>query len=407
MNVDEGLAVDLERFVRDNPDLERLEAILDDFNPFTALRWTRQELRHSAFLRWLMDPRESHRLGPYFLKAVLKLIADRSDSGPTVPSIVEVDSWAHDSTLVETEWRKIDILVRDDRQKFVAVIENKVDSSEGPEQLKRYRELVAKTFPGYHTLFGYLTVNGDDPSDGAYGAISYQEIATLIDVAVERRGDQISPAVADFLGHYVTMLRRHILEDSEIQELCRKIYSTHRRALDVVFENRPDRAAEVHDILVDLVKNQDGISIAPSSKNYVRFLPDDLSFLPKVGTGWGDGNLILFELLQTQGDVRLKITLGPGDAGVREHIAEHISGQSAVFSRADKKISSTWWGFHTTAGWIPKLTYQEADEDELRERLGAKLAEFVRDDLPAMVDALQPLSATDWDALSSSPSTES
>ena len=126
-----------------------------------------------------------------------------------------------------------------------------------------------------------------------------------------------------------------------------------------------------------------------------------------VGTGWGDGNLILFELLQTQGDVRLKITLGPGDAGVREHIAEHISGQSAVFSRADKKISSTWWGFHTTAGWIPKLTYQEADEDELRERLGAKLAEFVRDDLPAMVDALQPLSATDWDALSSSPSTES
>lgn len=28
----------LERFVLDNPDLERLEAILDEFNPFVAMR---------------------------------------------------------------------------------------------------------------------------------------------------------------------------------------------------------------------------------------------------------------------------------------------------------------------------------------------------------------------------------
>jgi hypothetical protein len=40
----------LERFVYDNPELERLEALIDDFNPFAALRWTHQELRQSACL---------------------------------------------------------------------------------------------------------------------------------------------------------------------------------------------------------------------------------------------------------------------------------------------------------------------------------------------------------------------
>jgi PD-(D/E)XK nuclease superfamily protein len=57
----------LEEFVFDNPDLERLEAILDDFNPFVVLRWSHQELRHSGFLRWLLDPSKTHGLGSYFL----------------------------------------------------------------------------------------------------------------------------------------------------------------------------------------------------------------------------------------------------------------------------------------------------------------------------------------------------
>ena len=55
--------ISLEQFVYDNPKLERLEATLDDFNPFEALGWTRQELRHSAFLRWILDPTETHGLG--------------------------------------------------------------------------------------------------------------------------------------------------------------------------------------------------------------------------------------------------------------------------------------------------------------------------------------------------------
>ena len=50
----------LGQFVLDNPELERLEAIVRIFNPFVAMRWTRQEVKHSTFLSWLLNPRETH-----------------------------------------------------------------------------------------------------------------------------------------------------------------------------------------------------------------------------------------------------------------------------------------------------------------------------------------------------------
>ena len=46
----------LEDFVVGNEDLERLEALLDRFNVFEAIGVIRQELRHSNFLAFLLDP---------------------------------------------------------------------------------------------------------------------------------------------------------------------------------------------------------------------------------------------------------------------------------------------------------------------------------------------------------------
>ena len=44
----------LRTFIGDNDDLEQLETLLDRFNMFEALGLVRQEIRHSAFLRWLL-----------------------------------------------------------------------------------------------------------------------------------------------------------------------------------------------------------------------------------------------------------------------------------------------------------------------------------------------------------------
>jgi hypothetical protein len=62
----------LEDFLIANRDLERLEAMLDRFNILEALGVVRQELRHSDFLAFLMDPEGNHGLGDAFLKRLLQ-----------------------------------------------------------------------------------------------------------------------------------------------------------------------------------------------------------------------------------------------------------------------------------------------------------------------------------------------
>ena len=57
----------LEEFVVDNDELLELEAQIGRFNVFDALGIVRAEIRHSAFLRWLLDPSESHGLGTMVL----------------------------------------------------------------------------------------------------------------------------------------------------------------------------------------------------------------------------------------------------------------------------------------------------------------------------------------------------
>src|ERR1017187_3900529 len=64
----------LESFVVDNPELAQLEDLLSEFNMFEAIGATRQELRHSDFLRFLLDPRERHGLRDYFLKTLFKKV---------------------------------------------------------------------------------------------------------------------------------------------------------------------------------------------------------------------------------------------------------------------------------------------------------------------------------------------
>ncbi|HEU5368889.1 MAG TPA: PD-(D/E)XK nuclease family protein [Ktedonobacterales bacterium] len=61
----------LEALVVDNPDLERLEALLERFNIFEAIGAVRQEVRHSDFLAFLLTPQQNHGLGDAFLKRLI------------------------------------------------------------------------------------------------------------------------------------------------------------------------------------------------------------------------------------------------------------------------------------------------------------------------------------------------
>lgn len=369
----------LEGFVLNNPDLERLEAMLDDFNPFVAMGWTRQELRHSHFLRWLLDPEESHGLGPYFLRRFLKLAAAQTQVGSAeMPTVVDLDSWAYSNTTVHAEWNKIDLFIRDDSLNFVCAIENKVDSTEHGGQLQKYLGHVQDQFPAHKKLFIYLTIDGSAATEESYVALSHAQVANLVEETVQRRHDQLSPEVKAFMLAYVEMVRRNIVEESEIQSLCDKIYKSHRKALDILFEHRPDLQSNVRDYLVGVIANHPALELDRCSKGYVRFIPKAWDSLPKACEIWTSSKrVILCEADQTLGGMRLKVILSSCDEALRSRIVERIKSQGAHLNKASSRVYPQWWTFHAEE-WASRKLYEDGDLEKLKERIRESFDSFVK-----------------------------
>jgi hypothetical protein len=82
----------LEDFVLDNDDLERLEALVNPFNIFEAVGAVRQELRHSDFLAYLLDPQQNHGLQDLFAKRLLQRSVSRSPETPIPVNSITVMS---------------------------------------------------------------------------------------------------------------------------------------------------------------------------------------------------------------------------------------------------------------------------------------------------------------------------
>ena len=154
----------LEDFVVGNSDLEELEVQLDKFNIFEAVGVVRQELRHSNFLAFLLDPNQNSGLGQAFLKRFLQRAVLNSENSELSITPIDLDSWNLYNVSVQREWQNIDILILEENIKLAVIIENKIDGTESEGQLKRYYEAVKKQFPNYNIVCLYLTPEGDIPS---------------------------------------------------------------------------------------------------------------------------------------------------------------------------------------------------------------------------------------------------
>ena len=119
-------------------DFDKLDLGLKNPNIFQILRISKNEIRHSNFLSWLLDPNESHKLGDIFLKRFLREVFSSDKFG----NIDQVDVEGIDLTKVtiQREWKNIDILIV--LENVVVCIENKVLSKEHSNQLMRYREII-------------------------------------------------------------------------------------------------------------------------------------------------------------------------------------------------------------------------------------------------------------------------
>ena len=387
----------LEKFVLDSEELARLDELTSQFNIFEALGLVRQEIRHSNFLAWLMNPAQTHGLGDSFLKGFLfkTSVKARMPGIEKTISPVDVDVWDLTETEIRREWKNIDILLVENAKRFICVIENKIYSSEHSDQLCRYRKVVEREFPDYTRHYVLLNVSGEEPSDSKYYVgVTYDEVCDVIERLLKMRASTIGDDVATALAHYVTMIRRRIMPDAEIQELCGRIYRKHRAALDLIYEHRPDRQAEIRDALLEMIKADPDLTLDRSSKDFIRFLPKSWD-RPELrgGKGWTrTGRMLLFEFWNSSrwnpNSLSLRLTLGPGDesVSVTRQIWDAATKAGSPLT-PDQRGLTKWAGLF----WKEILSTADYDDpgfDKVQSRLQEAWSAFKSNELPLIKDVI-------------------
>ena len=255
----------LQDFLLDIDCLNELQPWTGHFNLFDVLKISRAEIRHSNMLGWLLNPNENHGIGDRFLKAIIQeMVVNDTDGRYEVFQTLLLDLY---SFTLYREWKNIDILLISEEEQFLIAIENKVGAHEHDNQLDRYRKTLEAEYPDYKKMFIFLTPDGDDPSDVEnWDVLSYAAIADILaDMLSEL---ELQPDVGLIIRNYLDVIRRDIVEDQKLIEVCNKIYAKHKKALDLIFEYRTDGRSQFADcIRSTLLKIADGGTIDYSADN--------------------------------------------------------------------------------------------------------------------------------------------
>jgi hypothetical protein len=359
----------LERFVVENEDLLALEERIGRFNIFDALGVVRAEIRHSNFLAWLLDPLESHGQGALFLKALLMDLLRHTPPTLRPLSPVELDGVQPRGVEIRREWRHVDILIRCDEPQFVIAIENKSASDvvEKAAKLNRYEEEVARAFPGWRTGFVYLTPDGGEASRERWTTYTYRDIHRVLERCRGTNAGAIGDDVALALGHYLRMIGSRFMDDSSIDELCKRIYTNHRQALELIFEHGKRDAFE--EGAASAIEKWGKAEVLASQASGVWFLPLDIA--DRV-----PGNAVAWKHLSRPVSVVCRLQRGKKKSRVRLIFEMTAMTDPALKNRVFKALSQR--GF--------KFSNQAADPDARYSRFYRLVREADLDD-PQAVDA--------------------
>ncbi|WP_019376137.1 PD-(D/E)XK nuclease family protein [Virgibacillus halodenitrificans] len=373
----------LEKFLMDVEILDKIESKLSNFNVFETMGMINTEIRHSNVLSWLLTPRENHELGDYIIKnLVQKVVYQTSNDIPGINyNPLEVSLLDYHDFSARREWKNIDVLTVSEANKFVIVIENKVWSSESEHQLKKYYDIIQEEFRDYHKLLIFLTPFGDEASNPQnWVSFDYNSLINIVEKGLSFKGDSLKNSVRLFLEQYIATVRRYIVGDNELEEICRRIYYKHKKALDLIYEYKPDIYSDIANDLEKLIEETPSLILDGSNKSYIRFTTEKLDkIFEKKGYGWtATKRLLLFEFQNKNNKVELKLIIGPGDNDQRKSIYEIAENNQGVFK--PRKYSPQYTQIYTKE-FLPNHFDENPDYERIYKQIEKKFEKFIYQDL--------------------------
>jgi len=385
---------ELEKFVVHNEDLLALESRIGRFNIFDALGIARVEIRHSNFLAFILDPAESHGQGQLFLKAILMDLLKTAPAGSRPLSPIELDGTDLRGVEVRREWEHIDILITCQQPPFVVAIENKVDAHEHSDQLRRYKEKVRQ----HHSedgLLVYLTPpDARDPTDSDWMPYSYADLFCVLTRVLATYRKAIGEDVLVFVDHYLSLIGTRFMNDDKIDELCRRIYTNHRQALELIIERGRPASGVLAEAATVLQEDTRWHVFYQTSKE-IFFVPKAwLEWLPELGLDRkGDRRSWIVLCLQLSDERWLGFLVQVRrmeDVTKRREIVEKLIAEGQKFGFKYNKKGQKVTDFYTAVSGRERIIKwaedNEPDSDTIRAAVKEKL-----DDIYPKLAGIPPL----------------
>lgn len=368
----------LTKFCVDNKDLESLEDLLREFNIFEAAGLTREEIRHSAFLSFLLDPQGQHGLGDFLVTRVLQDALTGSSSDTL--SVLDVELMDLSDIVPHREYANIDILLTSSKNSLAVIIENKIGTGEHSDQLRKYLEHVRRRYPTWAVLAVFLSPEGIEPSHEAYRPLSYESIAKILEDVMAVRRSSLSVEVTLAIDHYVKLLRRHVVNDSKLTDLCQRIIAKHRKALELLFEQMEDSGLSSREVVLKTLESHSwtlsGKSAWPTA--WDTWMPQGLDGKP----------LVKFWVTKDRKRVELIGEIQPGDQLFRQRFFEAARRNKGVFKVNSQVLKPKYCRIISYAVADSQLT-DSADFDSWQADVQDSISSFEKVQLPKIEEVLR------------------
>ena len=375
-------------------------------NIFDAVGMERQEVKHSAFIAWLLDPSKPHGIGNRFLAEFCRRLFV-SDSVSIqqrnlnalalggVRSIDDLSSFINDTklevfrerVLVDSESR-IDIYIESKSTKTAIVIENKVFTDNHDDQLYRYIEQLDSYSKVNHDLierkiFVYLTPLGTPPDDrqehnethDMYCLFGYKTILGIIERVKRYCNEQ---RVLFLMEDHVAMVKKNILkEDEKVRAKCREIYRAYEKEIELLMRYNSNNANDVIKYCKEkLIESLQAVVTFKDSDKYFEFYtPAMEEAFAKRGEQIRERDILKLRVCLSAQKPDIAIGFGLQKGG-RE--TEWSGVQREIINRmAPNKINSG--KYLTLKNYVLlKADRRELDFEEVREDIDRQLNSFIQ-----------------------------
>lgn len=315
--------LDIQRFFREVENICTHEQELqeerhrkgENYNLFSILNIERYELKHSALIANLLDPKGSHGCGDAFLRAFFEIaLKERAYPFKDCTHLHSYTEYYTGPIAGDTGGR-IDILVKS--SSYGLIIENKIYAGDQDKQLTRYDNYGKETFGADKYLLAYLTLYGYDASKESTATKSAEEVAYLrlsyaedilrwLEQCARLAYDK--PLVRESLNQYIRTIKQLTYQDMN-QENIQKII---------------DLAIDHPEVVATLSSKRDAIAQGIREK----YIFDELKeYAAKKGWLFDDT-----EIANPKGDNKIRLRKEGWDGSII------ISADSE-----DKKSNYGWW----------------------------------------------------------------